>query len=71
MRHSDNKFDCDNEGITHRKHINADRIRFIGKESNNIDEASVLGIDDDSYLEYKNIEDFKQWILSLKPKDVR
>jgi hypothetical protein len=25
----------------------------------------------DSYLEYENPEDFKQWILSLKPKDVR
>jgi hypothetical protein len=46
-------------------------IRYIGKESNNLDEASVLGIDDDLYLEYENIEDFKQWILSLKPKDVR
>jgi len=54
-----------------RKHIVVNRIRYIGKESNNIDEASVLGIDDDSYLEYENIEDFKQWILSLKPKDVR
>jgi hypothetical protein len=71
VRHNDNKFDYDNEGIAHRKHINADRIRYIGKESNNIDEASVFGIDDDSYLEYENIEDFKQWILSLKPKDVR
>ena len=57
--------------IAHRKHINAGKIRYIGKESNNIDEASVLGIDDDSYLEYENIEDFKQWILSLKPKDVK
>ena len=47
------------------------RIRYIGKESNNLDEASVFGIDDDSYLEYENIEDFRQWILSLKPKDVR
>ena len=36
-----------------------------------LDEASVLGIDDDSYIEYENIEDFKQWILSLKLKDVR
>jgi len=71
VRHNDNKFDYDNEGIAHRKHIIADRIRYIGKESNNIDEASVLGIDDDSYLEYENAEDFKQWILSLKPKDVR
>jgi len=36
-----------------------------------LDEASVFGIDDDSYIEYENIEDFKQWILSLKLKDVR
>jgi len=36
-----------------------------------LDEASIFGIDDDSYLEYENPEDFKQWILSLKPKDVR
>jgi len=57
--------------IAHRKHIIADRIRFIGKESNNLDEASVFGIDDDLYLEYENIEDFKQWILSLRPKDVK
>jgi len=71
VRHNDNKFDYDKEGIAHRKHIKAERIRYIGKESNNIDEASVFGIDDDSYLEYENIEDFKQWILLLKPKDVR
>jgi len=36
-----------------------------------LDEASIFGIDDDSYLEYENIEDFKQWILTIKPKDVR
>ena len=36
-----------------------------------LEEASVFGIDDDLYLEYDNIEDFEQWILSLKPKDVR
>jgi len=71
VRHNDNKFDYDNQGIAHRKHIVVNRIRYIGKESNNIDETSVLGIDDDSYLEYENIEDFRQWILSLKPKDVK
>ena len=69
--HNYNKFDQDNEGIAHKKHIIADWIRYIGKESNNIDEASVLGIDDDSYFAYENIEDFKEWILSLKPKDVK
>ena len=36
-----------------------------------LEEASIFGIDDDSYLEYENAEDFKQWILSLKPKDVK
>ena len=71
MKYNDNKLGYDNEGIAHRKHITADSIRHIGKESNNIYEASILGIDDDSYLEYENIEDFKQGILSLKPKDVK
>jgi len=32
---------------------------------------SVLGIGDQSYLEYVNLDEFKQWILSLRPKDVR
>ena len=39
-------------------------------ESNNLDEVSVLGIDEDSYLEYENLKEFYDWILSLKPKDV-
>jgi len=33
--------------------------------------ASVLGIDDQSYLEYVNLNEFKQWVLTLKPKDVK
>jgi hypothetical protein len=70
VRHCDNKFDYDNEGIAHRKHIIVDKIRYIGKESNNLDETSVIGINDQSYLEYVNLEDFKQWILTLKPKDI-
>ena len=71
VRHDDHKFDYDNEGIAHRKHIIADRIRYIGKESNNLDDTSVLGIDKDSYLEYENLREFHDWILSLKPKDVK
>jgi len=63
VRHNDNKFDYDNQGIAHRKHINANKIRYTGKETNNID--------DDSYIEYENFEDFKQWILIIKPKDVK
>jgi hypothetical protein len=30
-----------------------------------------LGIDEDSYFEYENLKEFYEWILSLKPKDVR
>jgi hypothetical protein len=70
VRHSDNKFDYDNQGIAHRKHIIADRIRYIGKEANNIDD-NLAGIEKPDYLEYENIENFKQWILSLKPKGVK
>ena len=71
VRHNDNKFDYDNEGIAQRKHIIADRIRYIGKETNNLDETMVTGIDDNSYLEYENLREFYDWILLLKPKDVR
>jgi len=62
VRHCDNKFDYDNEGIAHRKHIVVNRIRYIGKESNNL-EDNLAGIEEPDYIEYKNIEDFKQWIL--------
>ena len=71
IRHNDNKFYYDDKGIAHRKHIIADRIRYIGKESNNLDEVSVLGIGEDSYLEYENFKEFYDWVLNLKPKDVR
>ena len=71
VRHNDNKFDYDNHGIAHMKHIIADRIRYIGKETNNLDETMITGIDKDSYLEYENFMGFYNWILSLNPKDVR
>jgi len=76
VRHSDNKFDYDKEGIAHRKHIVVNRIRYIGKESNNL-EDNLTGLEDPDYLEYiKDHEivksnEFTEWILSLKPKDVR
>jgi len=76
VRHDDNKFDYDKEGIAHRKHIIADKIRYIGKESNNL-EDNLTGIEDPDYLEYTKdheivrSKDFKQWILEIKPKDVR
>ena len=68
--HDDHKFTyTDNKAV--RKHIIADRVRYIGKESNNLDETQVTGIDEDSYLEYFNSNAFKDWLLALKPKDVK
>jgi len=52
VRHNDNKFDYDNQGIAHRKHIFVNRIRYIGKESNNLDN-NLAGIEDPDYLEYR------------------
>ena len=71
VRHTDNKFDYDNEGIAHRKHIIADKIRYIGKETNNLDETQITGIDGTDYIEYDNLREFYNWILTLKPKDVK
>jgi len=65
VRHSDNKFDYDHEGIAHRKHIDVNPIRHIGKESNNL-EDNLTGIEEPHYLEYTkdheivNSEDFKR-----------
>ncbi len=70
IKHNNNKFNYI-EGIAHRKHIVANRIRYIGKESNNIDEVNVFGIDDDTYLEYENHEAFLQWILTLRPNEAK
>jgi len=76
VRHSDNKFDYDNEGIAHRKHIIADQIRYISKKSNNLDD-NLTDLENHDYLEFSNDHEifknngFTYWILSLKPKDVK
>jgi hypothetical protein len=74
-RRNDHKFDYVNEGIAHRKRIIADRIRYIGKETNNLDEVEITGLDEEDYLEYTkdhetvNSKEFLDWVLTLKPKD--
>jgi len=68
--HNDKKFDNDDERIAHTKHIVVNQVRYIKKESNNL-EGNLTGIDETDYLGYENIEDFEQRILSPKPKDIR
>jgi len=75
VRHCDNKFNYDNEGMAHRKHIIVNQVRYIGKESNNLD-ANTSGISDPDYTEYTNdheivkSKEFLDWTSGLKPKDV-
>jgi len=76
VRHNDNKFDYDSEGIAHRKQIVADQIRYIGKESNNL-EDNLTGLEEPDYSEYTKdheivkSKDFRDWALALRPKAVR
>jgi hypothetical protein len=55
--------------IAHKKDIIRNQIRYIGKESNSLEHPDYLEITDD--YEIINSAEFKNWILSLKPKDVK
>ena len=70
VRHNDNKFDYVDR-TADRKHLIADRVRCIDKDSNNLDEVNIFGVEDDSVLEYGNRKEFYEWVLMLKPKDVK
>ncbi len=70
VRHNDHKFEYI-DGIAHRKHIIADRVRYIGKESNNLEEVNIFGVEEDSILEYDDRNEFYEWVLTLKPKDIK
>ncbi|MCW1311735.1 MAG: hypothetical protein QXJ93_02690 [Candidatus Rehaiarchaeum fermentans] len=47
------------------------RSGIFAKESNNLEGSMIIGIDRDSYIEYENLEEFYDWVLKLKPKDVK
>ncbi len=68
--HDDGKIDYI-DGPADRKPIIANDIRYIGKESNNLDETTLTSLDNDTYLENENLAEFKEWVLSLKSKEVK
>jgi len=59
--HNNKEFYYGHERIAHRKHIVVNQVRYIKKESNNL-EGNLTGIDKTDYLEYENTEDFEQRI---------
>ena len=53
MNHPESKFEGD-KGVLTRKHVKVRRIVYIGKESDKLDETSVLGVGEDGYLVYND-----------------
>jgi hypothetical protein len=55
MDHPESKFENGERcGTMHRRHLAADSIHYIGKEANELEETRILGIDDETYVEYRN-----------------
>lgn len=61
IRHPESKFDGDT-GRLQRKHliINKNSIKYIGKESNNLSESEVLGVDPDNYTVYEDTDEINK-----------
>lgn len=75
--HPESKFEG-NVGILQRKHLVVKNITHIGKESSNLDETEIIGVQDDSYQKYftpGNLrmyeEDLRKTILNLRPKTAK
>jgi len=53
LDHPESKFENgDRSGTMRRRHLKVKSIRYIGKEANELEETEVLGLDDNTYVEY-------------------
>ena len=79
MAHKESKFENGaDDGVLERMHVTVSEIKHIGKETDELDLVDILGVDEDSYVEYSDREsieaDFQMYadeILKLAPKDVK
>jgi hypothetical protein len=56
MDHPESKFENGNRsGTMHRRHLMVNEITYMGKEANELELNEVLGIDDETYVEYAPI----------------
>ncbi len=62
--HPESKFDGD-IGLLRRKRVRVGSIVYVGKESNHLDLAEVLGVQEDDYAQYSNIDE-----IILSKRDV-
>lgn len=77
LNHPESKLEG-NVGVLQRRHVVVSEIVHIGKESNNLEESEIIGVDSGSYEIYENLEDLDEKfrkisdkVLELKPKDVK
>lgn len=75
--HAEGKFDG-TQGVLRRKHVNVSRVIHVGKESNNLEESEIFGIDDDTYQTYEDLKNLDESLrkkrddlLRLTAKDVK
>ena len=64
------KFDG-NIGVLQRKHLQISNVITIGKESNNLEDSEVIGVDEKSYVLYQNQKIDKEIILNMSVKDAK
>ena len=54
MDHAESKFKHgEKRGKLDQRHIEVERIRYIGKESNDLEQTETLGVDKDTYAQYR------------------
>ena len=60
-------------GLLERKHIIIDEssIHYIGKESNELEESQIKGVEDDYYTEYRSMETYILKLLNLTQEEAK
>ena len=46
-------------------------VYYLYYKCTNSKGGKPISLEEDDYLEYKNLMEFYNWVLTLKPKDVR
>lgn len=70
LNHPESKFDGD-IGILHRKHLQISNVITIGKESNDLEDSEIIGVDNRSYVLYQNQKLDKERILNMSVKEAK
>jgi hypothetical protein len=74
VNHPEAKFDGD-VGVLSRKHVTVNSVTHIGKESNNLEQADILGVQESDYVVYSRdairLRPYAEKILMAEPKDVK